>query len=58
MLIFEWDEEKNRRDTAKHGISFERARAVFADPAAQEFLDDRDDYGEERWLTVGWAQGE
>jgi hypothetical protein len=58
MLTFEWDEQKNRRNKAKHGISFERARAVFADSAAKDFLDDRDDYGEERWLTVGMAQGE
>ena len=58
MIEFEWDEEKNRRNRAKHGVSFERARAVFGDTFAQEAHDDRDDYGEERWLTVGMAQGE
>ena len=58
MLKFEWDEAKNRRNKAKHGISFERASAVFGDRMAQDFLDGRDDYGEERWLTVGMAQGE
>ena len=58
MLVFEWDEEKNRRNKAKHGISFERARAVFADRYALDLLDSREDYGEERWLTIGMAQGE
>ena len=58
MLTFEWDEEKNRTDKAKHGISFECASAIFNDRIAQDFLDGRDDYGEGRWLTVGMAQGE
>ena len=58
MIEFEWDEDKNRRNRAKHGVSFERARAVFADRFAQEKLDGRDNYGEERWLTVGMAQGQ
>jgi uncharacterized DUF497 family protein len=58
MLVFDWDEEKNRGNKAKHGVSFERARAVFADRAAVDLLDAREDYGEERWVTVGMAQGE
>ena len=58
MIEFDWDEDKNRRNRGKHGVSFERARSVFTDSFAQESHDDRDDYGEERWLTVGIAQGE
>ena len=58
MPIFEWDEEKNRRNKSKHGVSFERASAVFSDFAAEDFLDGREDYGEERWLTIGMAQGD
>ena len=58
MIEFEWDEDKNRRNRAKHGVSFERAQAVFADRFAQEKLDGRDNYSEERWLTVGMAQGQ
>jgi len=58
MLSFEWDEEKNRRNRAKHGVSFEQACAVFADSGAEDILDGRDDYGEERWLTVGIAHGD
>jgi uncharacterized DUF497 family protein len=29
---FEWDEEKNRINQEKHGVSFEEAQFAFADP--------------------------
>jgi len=53
MLNFEWDEEKNRRNKAKHGISFEEAKVVFSDRFLWEILDERFDYREERVLSVG-----
>lgn len=31
-VSFEWDEQKNRENQAKHGVSFEEAQAVFIDP--------------------------
>lgn len=31
-MIFQWDEKKNIKNIAKHGISFEDARFAFADP--------------------------
>ena len=37
----------------KHGISFEDAARVFLDPQRIETFDDREDYGEDRWKTVG-----
>lgn len=33
-MRFEWDEKKSRANRKKHGISFEVAREVFADPFA------------------------
>ena len=30
---FEWDEDKATRNERKHGISFEEASTVFADPS-------------------------
>ena len=33
MLKFEWDENKNRSNIKKHGISFEEASSVFYDEA-------------------------
>lgn len=53
MLEFEWDDEKDRRNRAKHGLSFEEAKAVFRDPFALELIDTRFDYGEERFITIG-----
>ena len=53
MLEFEWDNEKEQRNRAKHGVSFEEAKAVFRDPLALELLDTRFDYGEERFITIG-----
>jgi len=50
---FEWDEEKNGSNADKHGLRFERGALVFQDPEALSFLDDRFDYGEERWVTIG-----
>lgn len=50
---FEWDDAKARTNVRKHGVSFDEARYVFADPQAVEFEDIREDYGEERWIRVG-----
>jgi hypothetical protein len=32
---------------------FEMARDVFKDPSAIELLDDREDYGEDRYVIIG-----
>jgi uncharacterized protein len=34
------------------------AKTVFKDPFAIELLDDREDYGEERFVMIGMAEGE
>jgi uncharacterized DUF497 family protein len=52
----EWDETKNRRNLAKHGISFEEAARVFAGPMVRE-VDDRGSYGEIRFRVFGmWSR--
>jgi uncharacterized protein len=55
-MRFEWDEVKNRRNLAKHKISFETARLVFDDPYAHS-IQERVVSGEERWQTVGMIEG-
>ena len=40
-MEFEWDENKNRANIAKHGIGFEQAKAVFDDPYSLTYVDDR-----------------
>lgn len=36
-LQFEWDEDKARSNARKHGVTFEEASSVFADPLAAIF---------------------
>jgi uncharacterized DUF497 family protein len=53
---FEWDEAKAAENYAKYGVSFETAIKVFRDPFAIERLDDREDYGEARFILIGTAE--
>ncbi len=50
--MFSWDETKNISNQTKHGISFELAREVFADPLHLT-RQDRIENGEQRWQTLG-----
>ena len=52
-MRFSWDRNKSRENERKHGVSFEVARRVFVDPYRIEQYDDREDYGEDRWITIG-----
>ena len=51
--MFEWDDEKNDINIKKHGIDFEDAVSVFHHPMLT-FLDEREMYGEDRWISIGW----
>jgi uncharacterized protein len=55
-MQYEWDEAKNRKNLAKHGLSFEDAAQVFSGSCVT-FEDDRFDYGEERLITLGLLAG-
>ncbi len=50
-----WDDNKNRVNRQKHGLSFETARLVFADPLMAQRRDPLSD--EERWHTIGAIGG-
>lgn len=54
---FEWDPVKARANEAKHGVAFELATWVFGDPLAIERWDDRETYGEQRYVTIGMVHG-
>jgi len=54
---FEWDNRKAAANFAKHGVSFDKAREVFNDPFAVDRLDDRADYGEQRFVIIGMVDG-
>ena len=56
MMQFEWDEEKNQSNIAKHGVAFEDAKRIF-DGFTVDAIDNRVDYGEERIISVGLLDG-
>ena len=51
-MRFIWDEPKRQANLNKHGVDFIDAERVFAGPTFT-FEDDREDYGEQRWVTLG-----
>jgi hypothetical protein len=51
-LEFEWDEAKARINLEKHGVSFLTAAATFINERLER-VDDRQDYGEIRWIEQG-----
>jgi uncharacterized protein len=55
-MRFVWNERKNRRNRAKHKVSFETAIFVFDDPRALSLLEHVVE-GEERWQTLGLVGG-
>lgn len=52
-LQFEWDEGKAKTNLRLHGVRFDLAKSVFRDAFAVERIDDRKDYGEERFIIIG-----
>ena len=56
-LEFEWHDAKAEANVRRHGVSFDLAQTVFKDPFAIERLDDRENYGEERFVIIGVAEG-
>jgi hypothetical protein len=54
-LIFEWDPEKARLNTAKHGIDFAEAATVFADVLSATIPDPDHSIGEHRFITLGMS---
>jgi hypothetical protein len=55
-MKFEWDERKNQSNLAKHGFDFADAFRIFNLPMVVE-LDEREDYGEDRWICIGLLDG-
>ena len=54
-LDFEWDDFKAAENVRNHGVSFAQAALAFRDPFAVEWIDLREDYGEERIILLGMA---
>ncbi|MDP1697344.1 MAG: BrnT family toxin [Xanthomonadaceae bacterium] len=52
-LSLEWDDEKAASNLTKHRVAFEDAARVFLDPNRLDRHDHRENYGEDRFLTIG-----
>ena len=56
-MCFEWDDEKDRKNIAKHGIGFRTAILVFEDPNRVDIYDVFHSMDEDRFLTIGEIAG-
>jgi len=52
-----FDPAKRKRNLAKHGLDLADAGEVLVGPCDSR-VDDRFDYGEERWISIGLLRGE
>ncbi len=52
-MIFEWDEDKAERNLTKHGVSFDEASTVFADPLSLTIPDPLHSDQEDRFVING-----
>ena len=52
-LRFKWDDEKEKINIRKHGISFDEARTVFYDEKAIQFFDPDHSEEEDRFILLG-----
>jgi len=52
-MDFDWDENKNKANIEKHSIDFNDAKDVFNDEKRIVSEDNRQNYGEKRWITIG-----
>ncbi len=51
-MMFEWGEEKNKKNIKKHNISFEEAIQIFESDYFT-WVDSRKDYNEIREISIG-----
>jgi uncharacterized DUF497 family protein len=57
-MKLEWDAKKEALNLLKHGVRFTLAARVLFDPYRIEVYDGREDYGEDRWATIGNAEAD
>jgi len=56
MLIFEWDEIKEKENFRKHRVSFADAEAVFYDPFSITIPDSPHSSKENRYIDIGMSE--
>jgi uncharacterized DUF497 family protein len=53
-LVFEWDQEKERKNVKEHGVYFDTAVQVFYDYHRMERHDDDSSNDEDCWKIIGF----
>lgn len=54
--LFEWNTEKSEANLKKHGVSFEEAETVFADPLSLTVPDPKHSTEENRFIITGFSE--
>ena len=54
-MRFQWEESENLTNYRKHGVWFEEAQTVWADPRSIEFYDPEHSETENRFLRIGYS---
>ena len=54
-MRFEWDDNKEKRNIKKHGVSFEEAWEAFYDENAIQFFDPDHSDEEDRFILLGMS---
>jgi uncharacterized DUF497 family protein len=54
---FQWDDAKAAFNFARHGVTFEAARGVFNNPFGLDWLDESENYREDRFVVIGMSEG-
>ncbi|MEI7694917.1 MAG: BrnT family toxin [Chlorobium sp.] len=52
-IEFQWDDNKGRINSEKHGVTFQEAKTVFYDEFADQFFDQENSDEEDRFLLLG-----
>ncbi len=55
-MIVSWDENKNKKNRLKHGISFDIAKLVFNDEDRIELYDEDHSIYEDRYIVIGYVE--
>ena len=61
-MRYEWNEDKNKSNIIKHGISLEFATKIFRDPYRIDYYDEKhsgwNTYGvwEDRYIAIGYVE--
>ena len=55
-MQYSYDKNKKALNLAKHGLDFDDAKLVIESNKTVTYEDDRFDYGEQRFITIGLLQ--